>query len=53
MFPKNENKTTSKTRHPETFKLNMALTERYKNSSIPFMQRMLNKLEKEKETKTS
>ena len=27
MFPKNENKTTSKTRHPETFKLNMALTK--------------------------
>ena len=48
MFPKNENTSHSKIRNPEQFKVNMALTERYKNSSIPYMQRLLNVLHKEK-----
>ena len=44
---------TSKTRHPETVKVIMAITERYKKSSNPFMQRMFNKLEKDEDTKIS
>ena len=48
MFPKNENKPSSDTRNPEYFKVNMALTEKYKPSSIPYMQRLLNQLHKEK-----
>ena len=40
-------------RNSEHFKVNMALTERYKNSSIPYMQRLLNKLHKEKSVTTS
>ena len=47
MFPRNDNE--SKTRNPEQFKVNMAFTERYKNSSVPYMQRLLNKLHKEKD----
>jgi hypothetical protein len=41
-FPQNENKTTTETRKPEKYKVNMAFTERYRKSSIPFMQRLLN-----------
>ena len=53
MFPRNENKATLEPRNTESFKVNMALTERYKKSSIPYMQRMLNNLEKEIEIDTS
>ena len=42
MFPKNENNAAMQTRDKEEYKTNMANTERYKNSSIPFMQRILN-----------
>ena len=53
MFPKNEKEINSEIRNPEHFKVNMALTERYKNSSIPYMQRLLNKLHKENSVTTS
>ena len=53
MFPRNENKATLEPRNTESFKVNMALTERYKKSSIPYMQRMLNNLEKDIEIDTS
>ena len=42
MFPINEASPEIITRNHEKFKVNMALTERYKNSAIPQMQRMLN-----------
>ena len=35
-------------RDTETFNVNIANTERYKNSAIPFMQRLLNDHEKQK-----
>ena len=41
-FPQNENKPNTETRKPEKYKVNMAFTERYRKSSIPFMQRLLN-----------
>ena len=44
---------TSKTRNPEHFKVNMALTERYKKSSVPYMQRLLNQLHKENNSETT
>ena len=47
-FPKNDNYTSQETRNPDKYKVNMAYTERYKNSPIPFMQRLLNDIEKEK-----
>ena len=47
-FPQNHENLFSKTRHPEKYQVNMALTERYKSSSIPYMQRLLNQLDKEK-----
>ena len=50
MFPKSEEESNSKIRNLEYFKVNMALTESYRNSSIPYMQRLLNKLHKEKIT---
>ena len=53
MFPRSEKEFNLKIRNPEQFKVNMALTERYKNSSIPYMQRLLNKLEQEKITDTA
>ena len=42
-----------KTRHKETYKENKAYTERYRNSAIPYMQRLLNEHEsvKNKEKK--
>ena len=43
-FPKNP---SSETRNPEHYHVNMAFTERYKESSIPFMQRLLNHREEE------
>ena len=42
MFPINENIPNLKPRKHEKFKVNMALTERYKTSAIPQMQRLLN-----------
>ena len=42
MFPINENIPSLKPRKHEKYKVNMALTERYKTSAIPLMQRLLN-----------
>ena len=42
MFPINDIQTNMKTRASEMFHVNMAKTERYKNSSIPYMLRLLN-----------
>ena len=53
LFPHNYNNPLSKTRNPEKYHVNMALTERYKSSSIPYMQRLLNKLHKENSVTTS
>ena len=42
-FPlKNESPRNIKTRKSEKFKISKALTNRYKNSSIPYMRRLLN-----------
>ena len=43
MLPMNENSSNVNIRNHEVFKVNMALTERYKTSAIPQMQRLLNK----------
>ena len=42
-FPVNETKTTLQTRNFERFKVNQFNTERYRNSSIPYLQNLLNK----------
>ena len=42
MFPRNNNQSTVKIRNKESFHVNKANTERYKNSAIPFLQRKLN-----------
>ena len=39
-------------RNTEIFNVNNANTERYKNSAVPYMQRLLNDHEKEKHLKT-
>ena len=41
MFPINP-MLNMKMRHPEKYKVNMARTDRLKDSAIPFMQRLLN-----------
>ena len=43
MFPENEKLHTMQLRNPERFKVEQAKTERFKNSSIIFMQNLLNK----------
>ena len=48
MFPINLNNTKI-TRNPNKYKVNFAKTERYKKSSIPSLQRMLNQHELERE----
>ena len=48
LFPKNIENPLIHTRKHEEYKVNMAFTERYKNSAIPFMQRLLNKIDKKK-----
>ena len=42
MFPKNTLSPNMKTRHHEVYNVNMAFTERYQNSAVPQLQRMLN-----------
>ena len=42
VFPLNDKKETKKTRNKEKYVVNIARTERYKKSAIPFMQRLLN-----------
>ena len=48
LFPENQ-KTSMKTRNQERFKVNFANRERYRKSTIPYLQRMLNSCESEKE----
>ena len=42
MFPKNVNGSTMKVRNREKYCVNQAKTERFRNSTIPFLQRKLN-----------
>ena len=42
MFPLNENECAPNTRNSEKFHVNFAYTEGYKNSAIPYLQRLLN-----------
>ena len=48
MFPLNVQNSGLQTRHKQTFKVNKAYTERYKQSAIPYMQRLLNEDESNK-----
>ena len=45
MFPINEKNSQIETRHKETFKVNKANTERYRQSAVPYFQRLLNEEE--------
>ena len=47
MFPMKRTSHSMNKRNTEKFKINKAITNRYKNSSIPYMQRLLNDHEKE------
>ena len=50
MFPPNPNLSNQQnTRHREIYKVNFAHRNSYKNSTIPFCQRLLNQAEREKE----
>ena len=42
LFPLNSQKHVMKVRNPQKYRVNKANTERYKCSSIPYMQRLLN-----------
>ena len=42
LFPMNSQKHVMKVRNPQKYRVNKANTERYKCSSIPYMQRLLN-----------
>ena len=42
IFPLNITQSTIDTRKPEKYHVNMARTNRYKKSSVPYMQRLLN-----------
>ena len=42
IFPPNQTHTTVGTRYPEKYHVNMAKTDRYKDSAVPYMQRLLN-----------
>jgi hypothetical protein len=42
IFPPNQTHTTVGTRFPEKYQVNMANTDRYKDSAVPYMQRLLN-----------
>ena len=48
LFPLNVQNSGLQTRHKQTFKVNKAYTERYKQSAIPYMQRLLNEDERNK-----
>ena len=45
LFPINVKNSEMETRHKQTYKVNKAYTERYRNSAIPYMQRLLNENE--------
>ena len=47
MFPVNTTSHSMMKRNCDKFKVNRAITERYKKSAIPYMQRMLNDEDKE------
>ena len=42
MFPLNDQHSAAETRHSEKYRVELALTERYKKSAVPYMQRLLN-----------
>ena len=42
IFPLNKAQSTIDTRKPEKYHVNMARTNRYKKSAVPYMQRLLN-----------
>ena len=46
LFPLNVQNNETKTRHKETYKVNKAYTERYRQSAVPYMQRLLNEDER-------
>ena len=48
MFPKSQSGHVMKKRNAEKFIVTKALTERFRKSAIPSMQRLLNKNDKEK-----
>ena len=48
MFPKNQSDHKMKKRNVEKFVVKKAITERFRKSAIPSMQRLLNKEDKEK-----
>ena len=48
LFPLNSQKHVMKVRNPERYRINKANTERYKCSSIPYMQRLLNEEDKKR-----
>ena len=45
MFPINEKNSQIQTRHKEMYKVNKANTERYRQSAVPYLQRLLNEEE--------
>ena len=53
LFTENVKEHEMKTRKKEKYSVSMANTERYKKSAIPFMQRLLNKINKENPNKVS
>ena len=48
MFPLNVKLHNMRKRHNERYKVNKSMTERYKSSAIPYMQRLLNESERNK-----
>ncbi len=50
MFPRTQSDHSMKKRYKEKFVVKKAMTERFKNSAIPSMQRLLNKDDKERVT---
>ena len=48
MFPINEKNSQIQTRHKEMYKVNKANTERYRQSAVPYLQRLLNEEEQVK-----
>ena len=51
-FLKNDNHPSQETRNLDKYKVNLAYTEQYRNSPFPYMQRLLNDLEKEQSSYT-
>ena len=51
LFKPKEKKHKMILRHTETYKVNIANTNRYQNSAVPYMQRLLNEHDKNKYSK--